>query len=261
MADSTDEYRWRNPAWLPLLLIFSFSLSLLFSCDEEKERLAEAIAESDSTAFMRSRGISTLISDSGVMRYKLIAEEWDIYTNTNPPTWKFVKGLLMERFDENFRIDLHVQADTAYLHDQRLWELRGRVVIRNVEGTLFRTEELFWDMNEHQMWSTQYMRIKTTDQELEGTDFRSNEQMTDYYVSNSIGAFPVSDVDGSKNETTPIDTAAAVAATAPTVGNAADKTIQETKPEPHEREQARSKGQTPGRIMPTAPGKHKALKK
>lgn len=209
---------------------------------------------------MRSRGISTLISDSGVMRYKLIAEEWDIYTNTNPPTWKFMKGLLMERFDESFHIDLHVQADTAYLHDQRLWELRGRVVIRNVEGTLFRTEELFWDMNEHQMWSTQYMRIKTTDQELEGTDFRSNEQMTDYYVSNSIGAFPVSDVDGSKDESAPIDTAAAVAATAATVGTAGNS-AQETSPDPHERGQARSKGQTPGRIMPTAPDKHKALKK
>ena len=213
-------------------LIFSFSLPFIFSCEGEQEQMTATLGENDSTVFMRSRGISSLISDSGVLRYKLVTEEWDIYTNTSPATWKFMKGLLMERFDESFHIDLHVQADTAYLHEQKLWELRGRVVIRNIEGTLFRTEELFWDMNEHQMWSTKYMRIKTTDQELEGTDFRSNEQMTDYYVSNSIGAFPVSDVDGSKNEETPSDTAAAVAATTPTT------------PE------------KPGRIMPTAPGKH-----
>lgn len=194
-------------------LIFSFSLPFIFSCEDERDNTAAAIGENDSTAFMRSRGISSLISDSGVLRYKLVAEEWDIYTNTNPPTWKFMKGMLMERFDESFHIDLHVQADTAYLHEQRTWELRGRVVIRNIEGTLFRTEELFWDMNRHEMWSTKYMRIKTTDQELEGTDFRSNEQMTDYYVSNSVGAFPVSDVDGSKDEEAPQDTAAAVTAT------------------------------------------------
>ena len=200
--------------WLLLFFTLHSSLITLTSCDGDQEHIASAVNEQDSLAFMRSRGISTLISDSGVMRYKLVAEEWDIYTITNPPTWKFMKGMLMERFDESFHIDLHVQADTAYLHDQRLWELRGRVVIHNVEGTLFRTEELFWDMNEHQMWSTKYMRIKTTDQELEGTDFRSNEQMTDYYVSNSIGAFPVSDVDGNKDEpTTPADTSAAVATT------------------------------------------------
>ena len=205
----------RRLRWLPLFLIISFSQFLSISCSNEQEHIAAAINENDSLAFMRSKGISTLISDSGVMRYKLVAEEWDIYTNTNPPSWKFMKGLLMERFDEGFHIDLHVEADTAYLHEQRLWELRGRVVIHNVEGTLFRTEELFWDMNEHEMWSTKYMRIKTTDQELEGTDFRSNEQMTDYYVSNSKGAFPVSDVD-KKNEEAPKDTAAAVAATLPT---------------------------------------------
>ena len=123
-----------------------------------------------------------------------------------------MKGLLMERFDESFHIDLHVQADTAYLHEQRLWELRGRVVIRNIEGTLFRTEELFWDMNEHQMWNTKYMKITTTDEELEGTDFRSNEQMTDYYVSNSIGAFPVDKVEKESEEALK-DTAAAIAAT------------------------------------------------
>ena len=184
-------------------------LILIASCNSEQEHTAAAIGENDSTAFMRSRGISTLISDSGVLRYKLIAEEWDIYTNTNPPSWKFMKGMLMERFDESFHVDLHVQADTAYLHEQRLWELRGRVVIRNIEGTLFRTEELYWDMNQHQMWSNKYMRIKTTDQELEGTDFRSNEQMTDYYVSNSKGAFPVSDVEKKEDEA-PTDTAAAV---------------------------------------------------
>lgn len=219
----------RRLRWLPLFLIISFSQFLSISCSNEQEHIAAAIDENDSLAFMRSRGISTLISDSGVMRYKLVAEEWDIYTNTNPPSWKFMKGLLMERFDEGFHIDLHVEADTAYLHEQRLWELRGRVVIHNVEGTLFRTEELFWDMNEHEMWSTKYMRIKTTDQELEGTDFRSNEQMTDYYVSNSKGAFPVSDVD-KKNEEAPKDTAAAVAATLPT-------------------------GEKAGRIMPSAPNK------
>lgn len=209
--------------------------ALIVGCADEQEQMAAAIGENDSTAFMRSRGISSLISDSGVLRYKLIAEEWDIYTNTTPATWKFMKGLLMERFDESFHIDLHVQADTAYLHEQKLWELRGRVVIRNIEGTLFRTEELYWDMNEHQMWSTKYMRIKTTDQDLEGTDFRSNEQMTDYYVSNSVGAFPVSDVDGNKNEEAPSDTAAAVAATAPTTPEKTNR-IMPTDPNKYEKQ-------------------------
>ena len=106
-------------------------LILPFSCTEEEKHHAPAIAEKDSLPFMQSRGISTLISDSGVIRYKIVAEEWNIYNTTNPPKWTFLKGILLEKFDSTFHIDWFVQADTAYCHNQQLWELRGRVVIRN----------------------------------------------------------------------------------------------------------------------------------
>ena len=178
---------------------------LTFSCNQETEHMAEAVNDEDSLPFMHARGINTLISDSGVMRYHMVAEEWDIYSiNNEPATWKSMKGLLMERFDENFHIDLYVQSDTAYLHKQNMWELRGRVVIRNINDEVFHTEELFWDMDAHEMWSHKFMHIITPERELKGTEFRSNEQMTKYVVSNSAGAFPVSDTESQENAPAPI---------------------------------------------------------
>lgn len=168
----------------------------LFSCHEKVEHIAEAVSPTDTLPFMHAKGINTLISDSGVMRYRMVAEEWEIYnTGKTPATWKFMKGLLMERFDENFHVDLYIQSDTAYLHNQRIWELRGRVAIRNVRNEVFLTEELFWDMNKHEIWNHAFMRIITPERELQGTEFRSNERMTRYSVSNSKGAFPVSDTE------------------------------------------------------------------
>lgn len=182
-----------------LLAILCFLLT--FSCSQETEHMAEAVNDKDSLPFMHARGINTLISDSGVMRYHMVAEEWDIYTiNNEPATWKFMKGLLMERFDENFHIDLYVQSDTAYLHKQNMWELRGRVVIRNINDEVFLTEELFWDMEAHEIWSHKFIRIITPERELQGTEFHSNEQMTKYEVSNSAGAFPVSDTETQQGE-------------------------------------------------------------
>lgn len=177
--------------------LFSVLYSLIFlsfGCSGEVEHLAEPITGKDSLLFMHSRGINTFISDSGVIRYHLVVEEWDIYNGANPgepTTWKFMKGLLMERFDEKFHVDLFVQSDTAYLHRQQLWELRGRVVVRNVNGDVFHTEELFWDLDKHEMWNQQYIHITTPERELEGTEFHSNEQMTRYSVFNSVGSFPV----------------------------------------------------------------------
>ena len=174
----------------PVLLLL---LLLSFSCSNEVEHIAEPITGKDTLLFMHSTGINTFISDSGLMRYHLVVEEWDIYNGPNGelPTWNFLKGLLMERYDEKFHTDLFVQSDTAYLHKQQLWELRGRVVVRNVNGDVFRTEELFWDLSAHEMWNHQYMHITTPERELEGTEFHSNEQMTRYYVKNSSGTFPV----------------------------------------------------------------------
>lgn len=170
---------------------------LCIGCTAEVEHLAEAVSGKDSLLFMHSRGINTFISDSGVMRYHMVVEEWDIYNGQGgePATWKFMKGMLMERFDEKFHVDLFVQSDTAYLHRQQLWELRGRVVVRNVNGDVFRTEELFWDLDAHEMWNHQYIHITTPERELEGTEFRSNEQMTRYAVRNSIGVFPVKEAE------------------------------------------------------------------
>lgn len=167
------------------------------SCTSGEVRTQHRGSGKDSLPFMHSVGVSTLISDSGVIRYHLVAEEWDIYTpNNQQATWKFIKGLLMLRLDEDFNVDLYVQADTAYLHGQRTWELRGRVRIRNLQGTIFRTEELYWDLNKHEMWNHAYMTIITPERTLEGTEFRSNEQMTRYSVANSKGDFPMSDADG-----------------------------------------------------------------
>ncbi len=203
------------------------------SCGGETEHEAEAVA--DTAAFMRSKGINSLISDSGVLRYKLIAEEWDIYTNTTPSTWKFMKGLLMQRFDRSFQIDLYVLADTAYLHQQRTWELRGRVLVKNTDGTIFKTDELFWDMADHVMWNNEYMHVITPERELEGTNFRSNEAMTDYLVTNSVGRFPVSDAEGDANE---------------------EEETPETADTLAPDELYTPGGERTQRVMPTAPGKH-----
>lgn len=166
------------------------------SCSSSDEQFVQAISEQDSLPTLSSVGVSTLISDSGVIRYKLVAEEWDIYTKTNPTKWEFIKGLYIEQFDEKLHVSATIQADTAYFFDQqKLWELRGRVFVRNREGTIFRTQVLYWDQSTREFYSHHNMLVVTPDRELRGTEFRSNEQMTNYSVSNPKGYFPLTDTE------------------------------------------------------------------
>lgn len=100
------------------------------------------------------------------------------------------------RFDEKFHVQAYIQADTAWYYDQKkLWELRGRVRIRNVNGMIFNSEELFWDGLTHELYSYKFSRLVTPERTLQGTYFRSDEKMTHYTVSNSKGSFVKSDME------------------------------------------------------------------
>jgi len=218
------------------LSVTAFGLSLIFasgvlSCSQETEHTAPAIYDRDSVSMMVSYGVNTLISDSGVIKYKIVTERWDVNTVKNPTRWTFEKGIFMEQFDEKFHVEAYVQADTAWYYDQqKLWELRGRVRIRNVNGLVFTSEELFWDGMRHELYSNKFSRVVTPERTLQGTYFRSDERMTRYTVSNSKGSFVKDSMDGGA----PADSSAAVdtSAIVPVLRPAATKRAATTRQTP-----------------------------
>lgn len=163
------------------------------ACSHDKKPTGPALHNRDKLPIMSTTGVSKLISDSGVIRYKLIAEDWKVYDRTKPQKQTFINGIFMEKFDERFKVAMYLTADTAYWYDQNLWELRGRVEIRKENGTVFNTSELFWDMGKHTVYSSKHVHIVTPQQELQGVGFRSDEELTNYEITNSAGSFPMPD--------------------------------------------------------------------
>ena len=175
-----------------LFLFLSFSPIIIFtnSCDETIEHTAPAINDRDSVSMMTTYGVNTLISDSGVIKYRIVTEKWDVNTVRNPSRWTFDKGLFLEQFDEKFHIQSYIQADTAFYYDQKkLWELRGRVRVKTTDGIRFSSEELFWDQNKHELYSHRFSRIVSPEREMQGTYFLSDEHFSHYTVRNSKGSF------------------------------------------------------------------------
>ncbi len=177
-------------------VIIASAIVWLSSCSEQKSHTAPAVHDRDSASMMTSYGVNTLISDSGVIKYRIVTERWDVNTIKNPSRWTFAKGIFMEQYDDKFHIEGYIQADSAWYYDQlKLWELRGRVYIRNVSGLIFRSEELFWDGIKHEFYSHKYSRVVTPERTMEGTYFRSDEHMTHYEVTNSEGSFQAADME------------------------------------------------------------------
>ena len=168
-----------------MLLLFS-------SCSGRKKDMGAAITERDSMAVMDTRGVTTLVSDSGVTRYRINTEEWLVFDRKNPPYWAFEKGVYLEKFDSIFQVEASIKADTAYFFNkEELWKLMGNVHIQNLKGEQFDTELLYWDQRTQRIYSDEFIRIEQPDRIITGHGFESNQQMTVYTIRKPEGIFYV----------------------------------------------------------------------
>ena len=186
--------------------LLSFLMALVasivfFACEEGVEHTAPAINPKDSASVMVSYGVNTLISDSGITKYRIVSEQWEVNQARQPSRWIFERGIFFEQFDLAMHIQSYIQADTAYYYDaMRLWELRGRVRILTKAGVRFSSEELFWDEKTHELYSNKFSHLITPDKELQGNRFRSDERMTKYSVTYTKGYFDKSEIEKSSKD-------------------------------------------------------------
>lgn len=140
---------------------------------------------------MLTRNVETLISDSGVTRYKINTPVWYVYDDVQEPYWRFPDGINLIKFDNFFRTETTVRADSAvYFKYKQLWRLDGNVRIINILNEKILTQQLFWDQRTHRIYSDSFVHIEQTDRVLEGLHgFETNEQMTNYRMKQFSGIF------------------------------------------------------------------------
>lgn len=177
---------------LPLAAALSAALvAASVSGCKEGDPVAMGNVDSSDTPTMLTRNVETLISDSGVTRFRIVTPIWYVYDEVDEPYWRFPEGLHLDKFDDFFRKEATVRADSAiYFKNKQLWRLDGNVSITNVMNEKFLTNQLYWDQRGHKLYSDSFIHIERPDKVLEGYGFDSDEQLTRYTVRNVSGIFP-----------------------------------------------------------------------
>ena len=166
-------------------------LIFLASC-QDKQFNAPAIECRDSLAVMSTSDVSTLISDSGRISYRIDAEEWLVFDKRQPPYWAFEKGVYLEKYDLDMNVEATIKCDTAYYYSsQQLWKLIGNVDIRNQKNERFYTDLMYWDQENEKIYSDAYIKIEQEDQVTEGVGFSSNQSMTLWEIKNTKGIYTI----------------------------------------------------------------------
>ena len=175
--------------WLPMLLLML--LICVVSCTEETKINVASKLKPGKMPTMSTRNISTLISDSGVTQYKIVAPLWEVYDEGEKPYWRFPEGIFLKKFDRKLKVIATIAADSAiYFKNEGLWRLDGRVEVTKVPRELFLSQQVFWDQNRGRVYSDSFIHIENTTHMMEGYGFTAKQDFSEYRILKPLGIFP-----------------------------------------------------------------------
>jgi LPS export ABC transporter protein LptC len=173
---------------------------LLFSCSTTITEQINLELSSGEVPTLHTSDVTTVISDSGITRYRIYTPVWNVYDKASQPYWEFPDGVHFERFDENLIVDANVHCEYAkFLEREKIWELKGNIRATNIKGELFETEQLFWNQKTEKIYSDSLVTITQEDYIINAQGFESNQQMTKYTWKQTQGIFPVKEEEEEQN--------------------------------------------------------------
>lgn len=175
------------------IILLILLVLIVMACHRRDVRLrADAIVDRKAIPVLEANDVNTIISDSGIIRYRIKAPTWQVYDKADTPYWEFPDGIYLEKFNVNLEADATVEADYAHYDEPaQKWTLRGNVKALNLEGEQFETPLLFWEQKSESIYSDSSIVITRENSVIKGVGFRSNQEMTQYTILRPIGVFPI----------------------------------------------------------------------
>jgi LPS export ABC transporter protein LptC len=166
-----------------------FTGLLLSACENDINKV-KAIAAADATKpIQRTTGVDVIFSDSGIVKAQMITPlmiDYDTKVNPYSVMPKTVKVIL-------YAEDGNVIADTGYFYKEKsLIIFRKNVVATKGDGTVYKSEELIWDMKKKQIYSNKkVVMTKPNGDEMTGTSFLTDDKFLNPVFQNSTAIIHV----------------------------------------------------------------------
>ena len=185
-----------------LLFIFCSLFLSLGACSKKKVEVKNLAVDPDSLYTARMVALNTLISDSGLIRYRMTAPELLIYERSERNEWVFPRGLILRPYDLKSGSQVFIKADSAIRRPlKEEWELIGHVHVQGPAGQRLKTQRLFWLRSEQRLYSDDTTYFVTNGKELRGSHFNAKDDLSWYEIYDNKGSF---DYDENKSSAQPV---------------------------------------------------------
>ncbi|WP_231458817.1 hypothetical protein [Pedobacter sp. Leaf132] len=164
----------------------------LVSCGDDDLKKANAVGDKKITLDRdRTLGVEIIYSDSARVKAKGNAPIMDKVTPSNGGEYQeMIKGVKIDFFNvQTGKIDGTLISDYAIRRSQEQKTIfRKNVIVKNIKGDTFSSEELIWDEAQKIFYSKQKVTVKTIDGNiLDGVDFQAPQDFSTYTFNSATG--------------------------------------------------------------------------
>jgi LPS export ABC transporter protein LptC len=187
----------RYTALLERSIAALFVGAMLFSCVKPKPELLEQespVAVPDEEAF----DIEVLYSDSGYIRMKLNAPEIIRYASLEDPYTEYPQGLHVMFYNDSGAVTTELSGEYAIQYPNKgITEAQKNVVVINEKGEKLQTEKLIWKEQEKLIFTEEFVRITTENEQLTGYGLQANQTFSWYKIMKPAGIIDLSEDESS----------------------------------------------------------------
>ena len=181
----TFSYKFLNIATI-------FLVAMFFSCGNDIKEVEDFLAEKNLPIGV-AKNIYLIHTDSGKITTKLISPVmYDFSNRKSHPFSEFPQGIKIVTFDEEGDSVILTADYSVTFNKTNISEVKTNVVVINhAEKTKLNTSQLFWDANEHYIYTEKIFTLITKTDTIHGEGFESNEDLSKVNMKSVYGTIYV----------------------------------------------------------------------
>ncbi len=191
-------------SFIPLLSLSAIGVFLLSACENDLREVNKIENIQKEEAVDISKDVKIIVSDSAVVKAQLTGPEMRVYhdtTGNKNSNYEFQKGVQIIFYDAMGRESQRIRSDYG---KQRILdgitEFKKNVVVNMSDGSIIKTEELFYDEKQKTYYNSVPITFEFKDARgnLQATSFTSDtefrningQNMTGFYIPSSTSQLP-----------------------------------------------------------------------
>jgi len=167
--------------------IFLLLLGIMLSSCENKFVPPKTDLNSDDIPEQESWNSSVAFSDSG--KVKAILRAGHIMAFNKKGYTIIDSGAKVDFYRDKVIVSTLTSRRGKILEPSKNIEIYDSVVVVNNEGSILKTQKLFWDNQTQKVSTEEYVKIKTPKEEVEGIGFISDQNLKNYTIFKVTGTF------------------------------------------------------------------------